>query len=198
MSSLLVSRRARFLAAAVATGALVVGAGSPAMAADHSMQPAPSGSGECSPGLVDGTTAPMYAHFEKAHLERSPAQQVSDAQKTDDYLLLHTVWIENFTAAREADVPVAMMIENPNVNQEIYDKVRAAIGLEAPAGGIVHIAGETPKPFFGHIEHAHLQRSPGQQLGDLRATDDYLLLHTVWAESMLQPTIDVVDGSPCQ
>ena len=87
MSSLLVSRRARFLAAAVATGALVVGAGSPAMAADHSMQPAPSGSGECSPGLVDGTTAPMYAHFEKAHLERSPAQQVSDAQKTDDYLL---------------------------------------------------------------------------------------------------------------
>ena len=70
MSSLLVSRRARFLAAAVATGALVVGAGSPAMAADHSMQPAPSGSGECSPGLVDGTTAPMYAHFEKAHLER--------------------------------------------------------------------------------------------------------------------------------
>jgi len=166
MSSLLVSRRARFLAAAVATGALVVGAGSPAMAADHSLQPAPSGSGECSPGLVDGTTAPMYAHFEKAHLERSPAQQVSDAQKTDDYLLLHTVWIENFTAAARY--------------------------------GIVHIAGETPKPFFGHIEHAHLQRSPGQQLGDLRATDDYLLLHTVWAESMLQPTIDVVDGSPCQ
>jgi hypothetical protein len=41
-------------------------------------------------------------------------------------------------------MPVAMMIENPNVNQEIYEKVRAAVGLEAPAGGIVHIAGPGP------------------------------------------------------
>jgi len=165
MPSLSVSRRARTLAAAVATGALLVGFASPAMAADHSMEPSPS-SGDCSPGLVDGTTAPMYAHFEKAHLERSPAQQSSDAQKTDDYLLLHSVWVENFTAAARY--------------------------------GVVHIAGETPKPFFAHIEHAHLQRSPGQQAGDLRATDDYLLLHTVWAESMLQPTIDVLNGTPCQ
>lgn len=47
-------------------------------------------------------------------------------------------------------------------------------------------------------EHAHMQRSPGQQVADLRATDDYLLLHTVWAESMLQPTIDILNGSSCQ
>jgi hypothetical protein len=160
-----VSRRARILAATVAAGALVLGVGSPAMAAEHSMQPAPSDSGDCSPGLVDATTAPMYAHFEKAHMERSPAQQVADAQKTDDYLLLHTVWIENFSAPARH--------------------------------GVVHIAGETPKPLFGHIEHAHLQRSPGQQVGDLRATDDYVLLHTVWIESMLQPGIDVLNGSSC-
>jgi hypothetical protein len=133
------------------------------MAAGHSMQPAPHGSGDCSPGLVDGTTEPMYAHFQKAHMERSPAQQVGDAQETDDYLLLHSVWIENFTAPAR--------------------------------NGVVHIAGETPKPFFGHIEHAHLQRSPGQQVADLRATDDYLLLHTVWAQSLMQPTVDVLDGS---
>jgi hypothetical protein len=161
-----VSRRARLLAATLAVGGLVVGAGSPAMAADHSMQPAPSGSGECSPGLVDGTTAPIYAHIEKAHLERSPAQQASDIQKTDDYVLLHSVWIETFTAPAR--------------------------------NGVVQIAGETPKPFFAHIEHAHLQRSPSQQLGDLRATDDYLLLHSVWAESLVQPTIDVLNGSSCQ
>jgi hypothetical protein len=96
-------------------------------------------------------------------MERSPAQQVGDAQETDDYLLLHSVWIENFTAPAR--------------------------------NGVVHIAGETPKPFFGHIEHAHLQRSPGQQVADLRATDDYLLLHTVWAQSLMQPTVDVLDGS---
>lgn len=166
MCSTPVRRGLRMLAAGAAAGALVLGLAAPAMAADHSMQPPPSHSGDCSPGLVAGTTTPIYAHFEKAHLERSPAQQVGDAQKTDDYLLVHTVWIEMFSAPAR--------------------------------NGIVHIAGESPKPFFGHMKHAHLQRSPGQQVADLRGTDDYLLLHTVWIESMLQPTSDVVNGSPCQ
>jgi hypothetical protein len=161
-----VQRRARLAAAAVVAGTLVLGSAAPAMAAEHSMPPAASGSGDCSPGLVDGTSTPIFAHIEKAHLERSPQQQAGDLQKTDDYLLLHTVWIEMVTAPARA--------------------------------GLVHIAGETPKPFFGHIEHAHLQRSPSQQAGDLRATDDYLLLHTVWAESMLAPTLDVINGNPCQ
>jgi hypothetical protein len=160
-----VLRGARLLVAGLAAGTLVIGFAAPAMAAD-SMPPASGGSGDCSPGLVDGTTAPIYGHMEKAHLERSPAQQVSDLQKTDNYVLIHTEWIEMFTAPARA--------------------------------GLVHIAGETPKPFFGHMEHAHLQRSPGQQAGDLRATDDYALQHTVWIESMAQPSIEVVNGSPCQ
>jgi len=159
-------RRARILAVAATTGLLVAGLASPALAAGHSMEPAPDGSGDCSPGLVAGTTTPMYGHIEKAHLERSPAQQAGDAQKTDDYVEVHTVWIEAVTAPAR--------------------------------NGAARIAGETPKPFFGHIEHAHLQRSPGQQVSDLRATDDYVLVHTVWAESLLQPTIDVLDGRPCQ
>jgi hypothetical protein len=159
-------RRARLAAVSAAAGLVVVGLAAPAMAADHSMDPAPSGSGDCSPGLVAGTTTPMYGHIEKAHLERSPAQQVGDAQKANDYAEVHTVWVEAFTAPAR--------------------------------NGVVHITGETPKPFFGHIEHAHLQRSPGQQVSDLRATDDYVLVHTVWVENMLQPTIDVMDGSPCQ
>jgi hypothetical protein len=158
-------RRARLAAVSAAAGLVVVGLATPAMAADHSMDP-PGASGGCSPGLVAGTATPFYGHIEKAHLERSPAQQVGDAQKTNDYVEVHTVWVEAFTAPAR--------------------------------NGIVHIAGETPKPFFGHIEHAHLQRSPGQQVSDLRATDDYVLIHTVWAESMLQPTIDVMDGRPGQ
>jgi hypothetical protein len=39
---------------------------------------------------------------------------------------------------------VAMMVENPNVTSEIYDKVRDQLGLEGPAGGIFHAAGEGP------------------------------------------------------
>ena len=47
-------------------------------------------------------------------------------------------------SSKEANVPVAMMVENPNVTKEMYDKVREHLGLESPAGGIFHAAGEGP------------------------------------------------------
>jgi len=36
---------------------------------------------------------------------------------------------------------VAMIVDNPNGSQEIYERLRALIGLERPAGGIFHLAG---------------------------------------------------------
>jgi hypothetical protein len=53
---------------------------------------------------------------------------------------------------KEATVPVAMMIDNPEGTQEIYEKVRAHIGLEAPAGGILHVAGPSPNGGWRVIE----------------------------------------------
>jgi hypothetical protein len=53
---------------------------------------------------------------------------------------------------KEATVPVAMMIDNPEGTQEIYEKVRAHIGLEAPAGGILHLAGPSPNGGWRVIE----------------------------------------------
>jgi hypothetical protein len=41
-------------------------------------------------------------------------------------------------------VAVAVLIDNPAGSAEIYDKVRAQLGLEEPAGGIFHLAGPTP------------------------------------------------------
>jgi hypothetical protein len=41
-------------------------------------------------------------------------------------------------------VPVAMLVDNPEGSQEIYDKVREQMGLDAPAGGIFHVAGPSP------------------------------------------------------
>jgi hypothetical protein len=49
-------------------------------------------------------------------------------------------------------VPVAMMVDNPEGSQEIYDKVRAHVGLEAPAGGILHVAGPSPNGGWRVIE----------------------------------------------
>ena len=40
---------------------------------------------------------------------------------------------------------VAVLVDNPEGSQEVYDKVRTQLGLEAPAGGIFHLAGPTPE-----------------------------------------------------
>jgi hypothetical protein len=37
-----------------------------------------------------------------------------------------------------------MMVDNPNGSQELYERIRAQIGLDRPAGGIFHIAGPSP------------------------------------------------------
>jgi hypothetical protein len=39
---------------------------------------------------------------------------------------------------------VAVLVDNPEGSQEIYEKVRAQLGLDAPAGGIFHLAGPSP------------------------------------------------------
>jgi hypothetical protein len=39
---------------------------------------------------------------------------------------------------------VAVIVDNPEGSQEIYEKVRAHIGLDRPAGGIFHAAGPSP------------------------------------------------------
>jgi hypothetical protein len=39
---------------------------------------------------------------------------------------------------------VAVIIDNPEGSEEIYKKVRAQVGLDAPAGGIFHAAGPSP------------------------------------------------------
>ena len=47
---------------------------------------------------------------------------------------------------------IAMLVDNPDGSQEVYEKVRADLGLEAPAGGIVHLAGPGPNGGWRVIE----------------------------------------------
>ena len=47
---------------------------------------------------------------------------------------------------------IAMLVDNPEGSQEIYEKVRAELGLEAPAGGILHVAGPGPNGGWRVIE----------------------------------------------
>ena len=44
---------------------------------------------------TQGVLTPAEEHIKTAHLERSPAQQIQDIMKTDDYVLAHTVLVES-------------------------------------------------------------------------------------------------------
>jgi plastocyanin len=48
--------------------------------------------------------------------------------------------------------------------------------------------------FIAHLDVAHLQRSPMQQLGDILSTDQYVKTHTVLAQNMAQPLLDALPG----
>ncbi len=50
-------------------------------------------------------------------------------------------------------MPIAMLVDNPEGSQEIYDRVLAHLGLsESPAGGLVHVAGPSPNGGWRVIE----------------------------------------------
>jgi len=47
---------------------------------------------------------------------------------------------------------IAMMVDNPQGSQQIYEQVREKAGLVRPGGGIVHIAGPSPNGGWRVIE----------------------------------------------
>jgi hypothetical protein len=49
-------------------------------------------------------------------------------------------------------MPVAMLIDNPNGSQEVYEKLRAKLEVDGPLGGVAHIAGPGPAGGWRVIE----------------------------------------------
>jgi hypothetical protein len=47
---------------------------------------------------------------------------------------------------------IAMMVDNPEGSRETYDRVREQLGLEEPAGGVLHLAGPSPDGGWRVIE----------------------------------------------
>ena len=47
---------------------------------------------------------------------------------------------------------VAMMLDNPDGSQELYEKLRVRLQLERPAGGTVHLAGPSPRGGWRVVE----------------------------------------------
>ena len=49
-------------------------------------------------------------------------------------------------------MPVAMLIDNPEGSEELYDALSAKLQLDGPLGGTVHIAGPSPSGGWRVIE----------------------------------------------
>ena len=53
---------------------------------------------------------------------------------------------------RMSHVAIAMMVDNPEGSQEVYEQVRAQLGVEKPVGGVFHLAGPSPNGGWRVIE----------------------------------------------
>ena len=47
---------------------------------------------------------------------------------------------------------IAMLVDHPEGSQEVYDRVRKVLGLDAPAGGILHVDEPSPNGGWRVIE----------------------------------------------
>jgi plastocyanin len=59
-----------------------------------------------------------------------------------------------------------------------------------PAGGGSCVPKSVLQPIIDHVKSAHLETSPGQQVQDILALDQYIKTHTVWLETVLAPALD--------
>jgi hypothetical protein len=64
----------------------------------------------------------------------------------------------------EAKVAIAMLMDNPEGSKELYDRIRKQLDLEAPAGGILHVAGPSPNGGWRVVEVFESEEDAGRFL----------------------------------
>lgn len=78
-------------------------------------------------------------------------------------------------------------------NQYVLTHTVLVQAMAAPLQeGLSKVLGGTLGPFFTHLRFAHLERSPFEQVEDIKATDRYVRTHTALVEAMAAPTGEVL------
>jgi plastocyanin len=72
----------------------------------------------------------------------------------------------------------------------------ALLAVGAPAASAAEVCGTqaAAQPLIDHLNTAHLERSPLQQVRDVLSIDSYVLAHTVLIESMIAPLLPTAEG----
>jgi len=117
---------------------------------------------------------------------------------------------EQCTSVRNELLPILQHLYTAHLEESPGQQVQDALALDSyikmhtvwiesilkPAvndGGTV--LDSTLSVLLAHINSAHLEESPGQQVSDLLNPDAYVKMHTVWAEHLLTPTTDFLTTS---
>ena len=61
-------------------------------------------------------------------------------------------------------MPIAMLLDNPEGSQELYERLWKQLELEAPAGGILHVAGPSPNGGWRVVEVFESEEDAGRFL----------------------------------
>ena len=112
--------------------------------------------------VLNAMLDPFIAHFNHAHLEASPSQQLADATDVNGYTRTHTVLI------------AAMLMPGVTLGQHALEGVG---------------------PFVEHVNHAHLEESPSQQVADILDINGYVRTHTVLFKDVADPALSSATGS---
>jgi len=97
-------------------------------------------------------------------------------------------------------------VEAAHLERSLFDQVNDALAVDQYVlthtvwlesvlkpvydGTADQVIKDTLAPVISHIEAAHLERSPLEQVTDILAVDQYVLTHTVWLETVLAPAAE--------
>jgi plastocyanin len=82
------------------------------------------------------------------------------------------------------------------LNLDQYVKTHTVLleNMFMPLYGVLRASFFDVNPFVVHLDHAHLEASPAQQVSDILNVSQYVKTHTVLVENMLAPTTSAADG----
>lgn len=114
--------------------------------------PMPSGGSDAC--AVSSGLQTLLTHINSAHLDESPAQQVSDILNLDSYIGNHLVLVEHILSPMTS-------------------------------GGLTSALSNLLSTFLTHVNTAHLDEAPAQQVSDILNVNSYVGNHLALVQHMV-------------
>jgi plastocyanin len=170
-----------------ATSAPPPQASQPAPPPPTTAPPGQSGGGHPAPSPTGGGMPGMGA----------PAPSGGGASCSDQALAtaMLTPFVVHLDHAHLGESPAQQAGDLMNLNQYTLTHTVLVENMLSPLFTVLEAAPSGLDAFFTHLDHAHLEESPAQQVSDISNVSQYVNTHTVLVENMLAPTISAAEGT---